>query len=153
MQRLVKLTPASSHQPLLRDPALSQPPIHNHMSYLTGRISLWSTATFLALQLPVAAQIPNEGFESWTDCLPDHWSSPNVCGVFTPVTRSSTANSGSWAARGEVVSFFGQTIQPLLQSGETGEGIPISQRHATLDGVYLFSPLGGDRFAVNVAFY
>ena len=68
-----------------------------------------------------------------------------------PITRSTAAHSGSFAVRGEVISFFGQTISPVLQSGVDAEGFPITQRYESVDGFYKFAPLGGDRFGVNVA--
>lgn len=123
------------------------------MNSLISKMCFGSATAFLVLQFQVAGQIPNGGFENWTGCLPDEWATPNVCGELTPITRVSAAHTGMWAARGEVISFFGQSIQPVLQSGATGEGTPISQRHAALQGSYRFSPLGGDRFGVNVAFF
>jgi hypothetical protein len=99
-----------------------------------------------------AAQIPNGGFEAWSDCMPTDWASPNVCGILEPITKSSSSESGSFAARGEVLSLFGQKIGPALQSGTEGEGIPISERYVSLDGSYKFQPIGGDRFGVNVVF-
>ena len=122
------------------------------MKSMIDRLSHLSVRAALLLSLVATAQVPNASFEQWTGCVPDEWATGNVCGLLTPVTKSSTAHSGSWAARGEVVSFFGQPIQPVLQSGPTGEGTPISQRYVALQGSYLFSPLGGDRFAVNVVF-
>ncbi|KAB2666358.1 MAG: hypothetical protein DVB31_08605 [Verrucomicrobia bacterium] len=116
-----------------------------------ARTARLSAGVVLALQCRLAAQVPNGGFENWTDCQPDDWASSNVCGLMAPVTKSPAADTGAFAARGEVVSFFGQPIQPLLQIGTTGEGVPISQRYLTLRGSYKFSPVGGDRFAVNVA--
>src|SRR5687767_367321 len=90
------------------------------------------------------AQVPNGGFENWTDCTPDFWATSSACGVFEPVTKNTLAHSGSFAARGEVLSLFGQIVAPLLQSGEDAAGVPISQRYASVDGFYIFSPVGGD---------
>jgi len=101
----------------------------------------------------VRAQVPNGGFELWPDaCTIEGWSSSSVCGVMAPVTKSTTAHSGSFAVRGEVISFFGSAFAPILQSGADGEGFPITQRHESVDGFYKFAPIGGDRFGVNVAF-
>jgi hypothetical protein len=111
-----------------------------------------ATLTFLALHFPAEAQIPNASFEIWTDCIPDDWASPNVCGVLTPVSKSTTAASGNFALRGEVVEFFTQIIAPVVQSGDDATGFPISQRYNAVEGSYMFSPAGGDRFGVNVAF-
>lgn len=103
--------------------------------------------------IPLSAQIPNPGLESWTDCDPDNWATSNVCGVLLPVTKSANAHSGSAAARGEVVAFFGTNVGPILQSGAGGEGFAISQRYPSVRLFYMFSPVGGDRFAVNIAFF
>lgn len=123
----------------------------NHLSPITGSSSYILIFTLLGL-LHLHAQIPNPGFENWTDCAPTDWASSSICGVVTPVTRSSNPASGAWAARGEVVTLFTQTVAPVLQSGPTGEGFPISQRYETVEGMYMFSPIGGDRFGVNIAF-
>ncbi len=118
-------------------------------------VRLFSLGTFSALvwMEPGMAQILNPGFENWTDCLPDDWATPNACGVLVPVTRSTSAHSGSFAARGEVVSLGPVTIQPVLQNGADAAGVAISQRYQSVKGFYRFSPIGGDRFAVNVAFF
>ncbi len=101
----------------------------------------------------VRAQVPNGGFELWTDaCTIVDWANSSVCGVMTPVTKSTAAHSGSFAVRGEVISFFGQAISPVLQSGADATGFPITQRYESVDGFYKFAPVGGDRFGVNVAF-
>ncbi|MGV3772828.1 MAG: hypothetical protein ACO1QB_08000 [Verrucomicrobiales bacterium] len=110
---------------------------------------------FLALGSHLAlAQIPNADFETWNGCVPEDWASNNACGVFATVTQVSTAASGSSAARGEVMSLFGaQLIAPFLQSGDDATGFPISQRYEAVSGKYMFQPVGGDRFGVNVIFY
>ena len=99
-------------------------------------------------------QIPNAGFESWTAVDPDTWATSNAAPVYTNVTKSTTAHSGSSAARGEVVSIGGPVpIQPVLQSGADGEGFPINFRPESITGWYQFSPLSGDRFGINVALF
>ncbi len=123
------------------------------MNHFISRLPLLALCAGLGLRSEAVGQIPNEGFENWTDCLPDNWASPNVCGVLTTLTKVPASNSGSWAARGEVASLFGQAIAPFLQSGDEGQGSPISQRYKSLRGSYRFDPVGGDRFAVNVAFF
>jgi hypothetical protein len=99
------------------------------------------------------AQVPNGGFEDWTDCAPADWSINSVCGVFTPVTKTSDAHSGAVAARGEVIQFFSQAMQPIVQSGVDAEGVPMSQRYQNVGCFYRFAPVGGDRFGLNVAFF
>ena len=123
------------------------------MKFLPVRFFALVTFSALAWIEPATAQILNPGFENWTDCLPDDWATPNACGVLMPISRSSSAHSGSFAARGEVVTLGPVTIQPVLQNGADANGVAISQRYAALEGFYQFSPLGGDRFSVNVAFF
>jgi hypothetical protein len=107
----------------------------------------------VGLGVSMVAQVPNGGFENWTDCAPDFWATSDACGVLEPVTKNALAHSGSFAAKGEVITFFGQTIAPVLQSGDDATGVPITERYGSVDGFYIFTPVGGDRFGVNVAFY
>jgi len=103
--------------------------------------------------LSIYAQIPNAGFEDWDTCNPIDWAtSDGDCSVFNPVTKSTDVHGGSSAVRGEVISFISINITPILQSGQTAEGFPISQRYASVQGFYKFSPVGGDRFVVNIVF-
>ena len=118
------------------------------LGVLVTFVMCWLVSSFVGL-----AQFPNNGFENWTDCEPDGWVSGNVCGLLEPITRSTTGHSGSFAARGEVIGFFGKNIAPVLQSGPDGTGFAISERFASVEGNYVFQPVGGDRFGVNVAFY
>lgn len=107
----------------------------------------------MAVQLPLGAQMLNAGFENWTDCAPDDWATSDVCGFLTPVTKTTAAHSGSFAARGEVISFAGQKVNPMVQSGPTGEGFAIAERFSSVQGFHTFAPVGGDRIAVNVVVY
>jgi hypothetical protein len=115
-------------------------------------------SAFLAFSLgsmsySVRAQVPNGGFETWTDaCTLADWFNSTICGVATPVTKTTDAHGGSFAVRGEVVSLFGQTLAPILQSGSDAQGVPISERYVSVDGFYKFAPVGGDRWGVNVVF-
>jgi hypothetical protein len=113
----------------------------------------------LGLLLVVAAtacgQILNAGFESWTGIDPDNWATGNASPVYVNVTKSTTSHSGTNAARGDVVLIPGTTVpaQPVLQSGTGGVGSAISTRPASVTGWYQFTPVGGDRFGVNVVLY
>jgi hypothetical protein len=110
--------------------------------------------TLVAL-VPAAAraQIPNSGFESWTTGNPDNWVTSNVAPLFVTVTQSSTAHSGSSAARGTVVLFYTTGMAPVLQSGPGGTGFRCTSRPTSIDGYYQFHSVGGDRFGVNTALY
>lgn len=100
------------------------------------------------------AQIPNPGFESWTGGNPDNWATSNAAPVYTNVTASATAHGGSTSARGDVINIGGPVnIQPVLQSGPTGEGFAISTRPAAITGWYRFTSVEADRFGVNVVLF
>lgn len=90
----------------------------------------------------VLAQIPNNGFEDWSGNVPDNWSNNNLVPFNAFAVRpSENANSGSFAARGEVIVsplFEDQVMAPFLQS--------ISQANITNDpaefsGWYQFAPI------------
>ncbi len=117
-------------------------------------ITLFALPLLIALPFLAKAQIPNAGFETWGSCDPVGWATSNgECVAYSNVTQSSDVHSGTSAARGEVIFFVIANIEPVLQSGSGGEGFPISQRYAEVHGFYKFSPVSGDRFGVNVAFY
>jgi len=97
----------------------------------------------------VHAQIPNAGFETWASGVPTGWYSASAA-IPGSIEQSSAFHGGSWAARGNVVSFSGFTISPILSAGDDGLGFPVSQRHATLSGFYQFTSVGGDVFIVTV---
>ncbi len=100
------------------------------------------------------AQVPNGDFESWTDGNPDGWLTYNIPGTATPITQSNDKHGGSFAAKGEVVDFFGTPYPPYLwYIGENGKGFPISQRYAQLDGYYKLTTSGSDKFLVWVYFW
>ncbi len=96
----------------------------------------------------LTAQIPNPGFESWTGIEPDGWLTNNDIGD-TTIFKSTDRHSGSFAARGQVISFFGFPISPSLSTGLDSVGFPVSQRYASLTGWYKFAPSGNDRLFVT----
>jgi len=109
----------------------------------------------LVLTIPSStyAQIPNAGFEQWTAGNPVGWYTTNTPGLGTPVSQTNQAHGGSSALRGEVVNTIVGPWSPIIQSGEDAQGFPVSQRYATFSGFFRFSPVGGDRFGVNVVIY
>src|SRR5512143_1290629 len=84
-------------------------------------------------------QIPNQGFETWTNNAPDGWVTSNAAPLYTNVTQSSTAHSGSSAIRGDVVLVSTVAIAGVIQSGPGGHGFAYSQRPASVTGWYQFS--------------
>jgi hypothetical protein len=97
------------------------------------------------------AQIPNAGFESWTNGDPDGWTVTNSDPIFT-ITQTTSAHSGTYAAHGAVFDAgVGSTLAPIMFSGTSGnEGFPVDQRYGALHGFYKFSPTGGDRLFIEV---
>ncbi len=97
------------------------------------------------------SQIPNAGFENWTGGSPDGWLTNNSPGnSFFPITKSTTAHSGTGAMQGTATSLFTFVFAPQALSGPNGVGFPISARYTTLDGFYRLSPVSGDRFIISV---
>jgi len=109
---------------------------------------------FLCLSVQsVFAQIPNAGFENWTDGNPDGWVTSNITG-FENVTQTTSSHSGSIAVRGEVVSLvLGYSLQPVLQIGQNARGFAYDQRPVSITGYYQFYSVDGDRFGVNVGLF
>jgi hypothetical protein len=99
----------------------------------------------------IFSQIPNPGFENWTNGNPDGWYSNNLPTFYTPVTQSGTSHSGSSAAKLEVVPFSTIVAIPSLWSGSTPlGGFPVSQSYANLTGYYQLSPVGNDGLFIVV---
>jgi hypothetical protein len=120
------------------------------MRFLVGCIEVFLVAIVISLTVPgqMTAQIPNPGFEVWNAGLPEGWITSNVPGIATPLTASTTRRSGSFAARGEVVSAFSSAWPPNLWSV-----FPQTQLPQSIQFYYQFAPLGGDELLVTVFFY
>ena len=100
------------------------------------------------------AQIPNPGFENWTNGNPDGWFTDNIATVAVPITQTSDAHSGNSAVRGEVLNFANNPYPGYLYTlGDNGKGFPIDQRYAQLTGYYKLSTSGSDKFLVWVYFW
>jgi hypothetical protein len=99
------------------------------------------------------SQIPNSGFENWTNGNPDGWATSNVDPVVVNVTKTSVSHTGAYALRGDVVSLFTGSVQPIIQVGPEGRGFAYNQQPAMFTGYYEYFPQSGDRFAINVGLY
>lgn len=95
-------------------------------------------------------QLPNSGFESWTNGIPDGWWANNLPGLISPIFQSSEAHSGNYSVRGEVLDFMGSNAGPVFSVSTNGFGAPISQRYKTHSGWYKFMPVEGDIIVVKV---
>lgn len=113
----------------------------------------FSLITALLFALNSNAQIPNAGFENWdSNGNPVDWWTNNAPGVFTTITKTSDAHSGSWAVEGDVESVSGIGVGPAIISGVEGLGIPINFRPAAITGYYKFTSINGDYMQVQADF-
>lgn len=96
----------------------------------------------------INAQVPNSGFESWTDDItPQEWGTNNFPTVWTTVSKTSTAHTGSFAARLEVADFNGGPIYPALSIT-----FPINQDYVSLNGYYQFYPTNNEMVLIGLAY-
>jgi hypothetical protein len=101
----------------------------------------------------VFGQVPGAGFESWAVGAPEGWVTSNAPPVYTNVTQSADAHSGSSAVRGDAIGYYTVVLGATIQSGPGGHGFAYANRPASVTGWYKFFQTGGDRFGVNVALY
>ncbi len=96
------------------------------------------------------AQVPNSGFEQWTNGEPDGWWTSNSALLnWFLVTQTNDKHSGEWAVRGDIKVINGSIVQPIIISGEIGQkGFPISQRYANVSGYYKMFSNNGDKLNV-----
>jgi len=115
------------------------------------RITLSLVAIIFGIGLITRAQIPNSGFENWTEGNPDNWSCSNVPDVgLVNITQTTDSHSGTYAVQGEVEDFFGTTIAPFVASGPDAAGFVISEQYHLFELFYMFTSVGGDKFVANV---
>ena len=117
------------------------------------RLFLLLMFAFLFSVSLLAQVVPNGGFENWTAGAPDNWATSNAPPVIANVSRSTTAHSGSYSIRGDVVNYGGTAYPAIIQSGPEGTGFAISQRYATVSGYYQLTSVSGDVFGVNCILY
>jgi len=95
----------------------------------------------------------NAGFESWNSGTPTGWITNNI-GVVNPVTQSTDAHGGSYAAQGTVVQYLtpGTVYTPVLELGVAGTFV-VTTRYSALHGWYKFPNPAGAVFNCGVLFY
>jgi hypothetical protein len=104
---------------------------------------------FLAALSAANAQIPNAGFESWTALgSPTGWTTLNIPTVYTPITQSNDAHSGSSSMQGTVVTWLSTPVPPVAWCG-----FPFHTASSALNGWYKFSPVGGDSIEIAVLLF
>lgn len=89
-------------------------------------------------------QIPNPGFENWTAGNPDGWVANNVPPLYSTITQTTSAHSGSYAVQGTVVLYNGSPQIPLLLSGADAGGFPYTDHPGSFHGFYKLTSIGGD---------
>jgi hypothetical protein len=99
-----------------------------------------------------SAQVPNGDFESWTVGFPNDWITSNAFIGGSPVTQTNEAHSGLFAVRGEPVIYLGDTVAPMLISGDFGTGFPVTTRYNSLKFFVKCNLTGGDLFFVAAVF-
>lgn len=112
--------------------------------YSFGIITIILTVALSSFTL---CQIPNAGFENWTNGTPDNWT-VNSTSQFPTIMQSTDAHSGSYSVEGKVVSFSGFSFAPVLTSA-----FPLTQRPANLSGYYKFNSVGNDTLLIVFASY
>ncbi len=97
------------------------------------------------------AQVPNGGFENWTNGIPDNWMGINIAG-HESLTQSSFRHSGSSALAGTVVMWPNVGLYPpvIYSYNQSSLGFPITQKYNSLKGFYAFKPNGGDKLYITV---
>lgn len=103
----------------------------------------------LCMLAPVVhAQIPNAGFEDWTDFDPVGWTTNNFPLMgWTPVTQTAISHTGSSALKGEVILAINEDMPPIASTPV----FPISIRYAELTGWHRFSPISNEKIEVLVS--
>ena len=92
---------------------------------------------FLIYGINIFSQIPNSGFESWTDPFtPVDWWTNNAPPAYTPVSRTTVAYMGSYAVQLQMVYFGSLVVPPLMQTNP----FTVTEAHGSMMGYYQFYP-------------
>ena len=106
----------------------------------------------IAMSKTVLAQIPNAGFEQWTnsnDCPssvgPIGWETNNFGCLWTPIQKTTQSHSDSFAVYGQTTQYSSFLILPSLSAN-----FSVNYRPLMLKGYYQFSPRGGDTLLITI---
>jgi len=93
----------------------------------------------------VSAQdgILNAGFEDWNDGKPDHWLTSNIPTISViDITRTTDANSGTYAVKGETILFFNSPSEPGVFTGKDNSVIEnpflVTENYSKFSGYYKY---------------
>ena len=103
--------------------------------------------TYLAFTLSVYAQnpVPNSSFENQTNSSPDNWFTGNIPEFGELITHSTPPGSGALSAKGEVLSFNGQPVVPILIATDlTDIDFNVNQRYGSFSFCYKFLPISNE---------
>jgi hypothetical protein len=106
----------------------------------------------LSAALCVAQNVPNGGFESWTDGEPDDWTTSNTPG-FTSVSQEEPGYSGTYALKMQSVEKDKDNVIPNLVANGGGDhrGFPVSEKFTLLNFYYKFDGGTHDKLVVFVS--
>ena len=97
----------------------------------------------------LTAQVPNSGFENWSDEItPQDWNTNNFPGFWTTVSRSSNSYAGTYAAKLEIADASGFPFPAVLTST-----FPVNQGYETVSGYYQFHPNSANVVLSVYAYY
>jgi hypothetical protein len=116
-----------------------------------------SLIVFFLSSFSAFSQVPNSGFENWSAGEPDTWTTNNAAGLFTTVTQSNSAHTGTSALKGEVVNVSGfGNFTPLVVADDgltSSGGFPVTQRFNSLKGFYKLNTSANDKILIILAMY
>ena len=99
--------------------------------------------------ISINGQIPNAGFESWADeTTPGSWITNNFLSAWTPVTRSTSAYTGTYAAKLEIFNFNGIPMNPTLSVT-----FPVGQTYGSLNGYYQLHQVNSNEYLGILTYY
>ncbi len=91
-----------------------------------------------SVQINIFSQIPNPGFENWiNENIPQDWDTNNLPSSWITVSRSSSAHTGSFAAKLQVADFGGFPIFPV----STSKTFLVNQTYGSIMGHYQLQPI------------
>jgi Secretion system C-terminal sorting domain len=105
------------------------------------------TILYLTISFTAFSQIPNSGFENWTNGNPDGWTTDNdPADGFVFIKPTMDSHTGTYALKAQVLSDKGYTINPVLAIV-----FPFSQRPTNFSGYYKFTSAGSDSLRIIVS--
>jgi hypothetical protein len=101
-----------------------------------------------------AQNVPNGGFENWTDGEPDDWATVNIPGSEV-ITQSNDAFSGSFSVRGQSIEVNNDNLPVDIEAEgppeAAGLGFPISEQFTKMTFRYKFDNGSNDQLIVLVS--